>query len=199
MVIAICKVSSQCTEPEQTGDEKLLDILRSWINIHVYNPEFTEKLNATLTKDQLELFEEISGKSFKCFVPADLEKSEEYNVTCLNSTIKNYETKDVDNIIKLIHKAQNHLSEYVLCKYKKVLEFDAQIQKEDEGIKSLDQFTEEEKDFIKTLINKHNYWIYHPTDLKAFVDWAAFQKNNDLIHRVYKKVEEFDKNLTIVN
>lgn len=196
MTIGISMVSSGCTEIEdrRSSDEKAKEIFRFWVKVHVDHPELSEKLNAVLTEDQKVLFKSISKEAYRCTVVLDIQESGNNlgnnETNCLHDSMKIHGTKDVDDLMNSLRMVEDSASAYVLCKYEKVFDFHKRVMKDDDGLRLLEKFNREEKEFIETLVAKYNHWFYNVNDLNAFVEVKSFQKDNELIHSVYDKIEK---------
>lgn len=203
MTFGVFKASSNEIQFKSTSPAKKA----GWITavkfeLFLNHPEFAETLRSFWTKDQDKLFFEISKLGYECFSSSlgENEKTE----ACCEIFMKNYEIKKVDDLIDLIKRVIQFLPkekiQSALHGYFRIFRFYTKIvQKSNCGMKLINQFDEKEQKFIEVLVEKHNKWFFHHSNMYNYEDFAAYMKDNQLYHSVLEKVEQLEEMFKIEN
>lgn len=198
MAFGVFQASADDRKVATVPDGKVFYLFVKWCTLYLNHPEFSKKLDATLTKEQRELFVEVSKKTYHCYIQnlLDVKGMEK----CAKKLLKNYDTKTIENLVATIHKVEGQLPARqigdVSRKYEQIFKiYTVLVQKIGLGVKLLGEFDDKEKNFLEALVQKYNHWFFNTKDMTAFEDLAKYFIDDLNFRNIYKKVEKIAKKI----
>lgn len=168
-------------------------IFKWWISMYLNHPKFSEPLDANLTKEQKDIFKQVCEGYFKCMTSdkkdADL---------CVKNFMQRFDTKKIDALVKVFDKVKDSLPdekvEDVSSKYYSVLSFAAEMLDNLHRVNyarirgEVWKYTDDEKIFIMTLLQKWNHYLYNYSNLNVLESFASFLIDIHMVEDIEMKI-----------